>query len=63
MLEFDIQSMTCGHCASVVTQAVKATDPDARVDIDLPRHRVQVETKAPRETIAAALSEAGYQPD
>lgn len=63
MLEFDIQSMTCGHCASVVTQAVKATDPDARVDIDLPRHRVQVETKAPRETIAAALSEAGYRPD
>lgn len=55
--------MTCGHCASVVSQAVKATDPDAKVDIDLPRHRVQVKTKAPRETIAAALSEAGYQPD
>lgn len=63
MLEFDIQSMTCGHCASVVTQALKATDPDAKIDIDLPRHRVQVETKAPREAIAAALSEAGYQPD
>ena len=63
MLEFDIRSMTCGHCASVVTQAVKATDPDAKVDVDLPRHKVQVETMVPRETIAAALSEAGYRPD
>jgi len=63
MLEFDVQSMTCGHCVSAVTQAVKATDPDAKVDVDLPRHKVRVETKAPRETIAAALSEAGYQPD
>lgn len=63
MLEFDVQSMTCSHCVSVVTQAVKATDPDAKVDVDLPGRKVRVETKAPRETIAAALSEAGYQPD
>lgn len=62
MLEFDIQSMTCGHCAGVVTQAVKAIDPDAKIDVDLPRHQVRVETQAPRETIAAALSEAGYAP-
>ncbi len=62
MLEFDIQSMTCGHCAGAVTQAVKAVDPDAKVEVDLPRHQVRVETKAPRETIAAALSEAGYPP-
>ncbi len=63
MLEFDIQSMTCSHCASVVTQAVKATDPDAKVDVDLAERKVRVETKAPREPIAAALSEAGYRPD
>lgn len=63
MLEFDLQSMTCGHCAGVVTQAVKAIDPDAEVGVDLPRHKVRVATKAPRETIAAALSEAGHPPD
>lgn len=60
MLEFDIPSMTCGHCVGAVTQAVKAVDPDAKVEADLPRHQVRVETTAPREAIAAALDEAGY---
>lgn len=62
MLEFDIHSMTCGHCAGAVTQAVKAIDPDAKIDVDVPRHQVRVETNVPRETIVAALSEAGYRP-
>ncbi len=62
MLQFQIPNMTCGHCAKSVTEAVKAADPAAEVRIDLPAHRVQVETDAERETVVARLTEAGFAP-
>lgn len=62
MLDFQIPDMTCGHCVKAVTQAVKAADPAAEVQIDLPTHRVQVKTAAPREAVIAKLVEAGYTP-
>ncbi len=62
MLEFDIRSMSCGHCVGAVTQAVREIDPDARVDVDLPTHKVRVQTDQPRDKLVAALTEAGYPP-
>ena len=52
--------MTCGHCVSVVTKAIKQTDPQTLVEIDLASHRVRVETTEDRETIGSAVAEAGY---
>lgn len=62
MLDLQIPNMTCGHCARAVTEAVKAADPAAKVVIDLPTHKVQIETQAPREAVLARLAEAGYEP-
>lgn len=62
-MEFQINSMTCGHCVGRVTQAIKALDPQAEVRIDLARHRVEVDTNAASEAVAAALDEAGYPPN
>lgn len=62
LIEFKIDAMTCGHCVRTVTQVVQQADPKARVTVDLPTHRVQVETAQPREAIAAVLVEAGYPP-
>ena len=62
MLELIVPTMTCGHCVSVVTKAIKQTDPQALVEIDLASHRVRVETTENRETIEAAVAEAGYPP-
>jgi copper chaperone len=63
MIEFNVEAMSCGHCVSVVTKAVKSVDPQAKVEVDLPTHKVRVETTEDRETVAAALSEAGYPPN
>jgi copper chaperone len=63
VLELTLPTMTCGHCVSVVTKAIKQTDPQAVVEIDLGSHRVRVDTTEDRETIAAAVAEAGYVPD
>ena len=63
MIAFEVKDMTCGHCVSTITKAVRAADKDAKVQIDLATHRVQIE---PTETNAAELSdaikEAGYTP-
>ena len=62
MLEFEIQSMTCGHCVSTVTRAIHAVDPQAKVEIDLPTHKLRVQTTQDRAGLVRALAEAGYAP-
>ncbi|MFG6429878.1 heavy-metal-associated domain-containing protein [Roseateles sp. LYH14W] len=61
MLTFEINDMTCGHCVSAITKALKAADPAAKVHIDLASHRVQVESaSADAEELADAIRDAGY---
>ena len=62
MIAFKVSDMTCGHCASTITKAVKALDAAAQVDISLAEHLVKVESKATKEDLAIAISEAGYTP-
>lgn len=62
MLEFTIPQMTCGHCVRAVTEAVHEADPQAQVQVDLPNHKVQVQTTAPQAAVVQRLAEAGYAP-
>jgi len=63
MIAFDVQDMTCGHCVSTITKALKDTDRDAKVQIDLATHRVQVEpAAADADELAEAIRDAGYTP-
>jgi copper chaperone len=63
MFAFEVNDMTCGHCVSTITKALKATDKDAQVQIDLATHRVQVEpTSADAGELAQAIQDAGYMP-
>ena len=62
MLDLQIPNMTCGHCVRAITEAVHAADPQAKVVVDLPAHKVQIDTHALREAVLAKLAEAGYAP-
>jgi copper chaperone len=62
MLSFEIPTMSCGHCVRTITEAVRPVDPAADVKADLPAHRVDVLTSAPREALVAQLIAAGYTP-
>ncbi len=63
MIAFEVKDMTCGHCISTITKALKAADRDAEVQIDLATHRVQVEpVSADAEELAEAIKDAGYTP-
>jgi len=62
MIELKVPDMTCGHCASTITKAVKELDASAKVDISLAEHRVRVESKASKEALLHSIAEAGYTP-
>lgn len=63
MITFEVKDMTCGHCVSAITKAVKAADSGASVDIDLAAHLVRVEPmRSDARSLGAAIEEAGYTP-
>jgi copper chaperone len=63
MIAFKVSDMTCGHCVSTITKAVKEVDGTATLDISLPEHLVRVESKASRADLQHAIAEAGYTPE
>lgn len=63
MYQFNVPDMTCGHCASTITKALKAEDPNAKVEVSLREHLVKVESASlSQEEIAQHIAEAGYTP-
>ena len=62
IIEFSVKDMTCGHCASAITRAVKEVDAGGRCEIDLGAKKVRIESSHPAEEFRAAIEEAGYTP-
>lgn len=63
MISFEVNDMTCGHCVSTITKAVKAEDKDAKVHVDLATHRVVIDpVGASARELHDAIAEAGYTP-
>ncbi len=58
---FEVTGMTCGHCEKAVTRAIKQVDPAAEVAIDRSQNKVEVQSQQPREALAKAIAEEGYQ--
>jgi copper chaperone len=62
MIELTLPTMTCNHCVQAVTRTVQRVDPAAQPQIDLPTHRVRIDSAQPAEVFAKALAEEGYAP-
>lgn len=63
MTTFEVNDMTCGHCVSTITKAVKTVDEGAKVQIDLATHRVTIDpTEADAAELSEAITRAGYTP-
>ena len=63
MITFQVGDMSCGHCVATITEAVRAVDPGARVEVDLADRSVRIEPAgADPRTLADAIREAGYTP-
>ncbi|MGH3350509.1 MAG: heavy-metal-associated domain-containing protein [Nocardioides sp.] len=59
---FTVVGMTCGHCASSVTEEVTEIAGVSNVDVDLASGNVTVTASEPisDDAIRAAVEEAGY---
>lgn len=63
MIEFHLPGTHCSHCASLVVQALKLDDPQARiVDLNLGTRTVRLESTEGANWLTSALTEAGYPP-
>jgi copper chaperone len=63
MLKFDINDMTCGHCASTIARAIREVDDKASPDFDVAKRVVRVAgSDASEEEFIAAIRSAGYSP-
>lgn len=60
MLRFNVDGMSCGHCARAVTEAIQAIDPAAEVRVDLAAGTVEARTDADVQAVSRALDAAGY---
>ena len=60
---YTVQGMTCGHCASSVTEEISRLDGVHGVDVDVATGKVTVTSDRPLagDEVRDAVSEAGYQ--
>jgi len=60
---YTVAGMTCGHCASSVTEEVSALDGVTTVSVDVPAGKVTVasDKELAVDDVRAAVEEAGYQ--
>lgn len=62
MLIFQVPKMSCGGCASTITNALKQVDEGALIVIDLASRTVKVSSDKAESELVAAMTNAGYPP-
>ena len=62
MPTFKIPDMSCAHCVKAISEAVHALDADAKVETDLEKKSVTIDSHVSSAALAQALSQAGYPP-
>lgn len=60
-LNFRVDDMSCGHCASTISKAIEIAMPGAAVDADLQSKIVSVRGAKDPSRIQTIIAEAGYQ--
>jgi len=61
--EYNVQGMTCGHCAQAVTSEIKklAGVSDVEVTVESGLVKVSSDSALDIDAVAAAVDEAGYE--
>lgn len=60
MYRFEVSGMTCGHCISTITDAVKGVDSTAIVTATPGSGEVRVVSQLDAATLARTIEDAGY---
>lgn len=57
---FTVSGMSCGHCVRAITQAIRALDAAAEVQVDLGASEVRVASRLDAEQLQQAIRAQGY---
>lgn len=63
-ITFHVDGMSCGHCKTAVEKALKGLNGVQAAEVDLAAKTAQVifdANKANRDTLAGAITDAGYE--
>ena len=60
MISLKVPSIACDVCAQTITKAIKNSEPQATISVDVANKVVSVETEASVESIKKAITEAGH---
>jgi copper chaperone len=58
--QLTIPNMACGACVTNITKAVQSLDAQATLTADLASKQVSINSTHSRESIAQAITQAGY---
>lgn len=61
MIEVTIPAMTCNHCVTTITKAVKQADQQANLQFSLANHTVLIETDLDEARLKATIEQTGYE--
>lgn len=61
MHSFKVGGMSCGHCVRSITEAIRALDAAAEVQVELAEGEVRVASNQAPESLLAAIRAAGYE--
>ena len=62
MIEMTLPTMSCEHCVRTIAKTVARVDPAAKVEIDLARQRLRIESARGAAEFVGPLVEEGYPP-
>lgn len=60
MMEFQVENMTCGSCANVISKAIQTIDPNVQINVDVVKQIVRVESGRSEKELANLIEECGY---
>lgn len=59
-MQLKVPSIACEVCAETITKAIKNSEPNAKVSVDVDSKIVSVETNESEDTIKQVIIEAGH---
>lgn len=60
-MTFKVPSIKCEGCGDTITKEIKVTDPDAKVDVDIKKKTVSVESNASESSIRQSIVAVGHE--